>query len=124
MKQPIQPLYQTSEQSIIRFRPNKLVRYLVNNGDISFNDLARLPGISPDDWMQLAMLIGYSLDGFRDLHYVSKEVADIAEAMLKEGKPFLEARAEIAEKSLREIRDDVRNFATTILETCGDDLEG
>lgn len=69
MKNPIQPLYK-DDAGTIRFKENKIVRYLLDNGGISLNDLALLEFPQGDE-EQFAQLIGYSLSGFGDLPYVS-----------------------------------------------------
>ena len=59
--------------NVVRFRRNKLVEYLLDNGGISMTELAGLPGIPRSDREQFAQLIGYSISGFGDLGYVSKK---------------------------------------------------
>lgn len=76
---PIQPLYK-DPHGTIRFMSNKIVEYLLDNGGIDMNDLARLD-FSDKDREQFAQLIGYSLDGFADLSYVSDATYDRAEAL-------------------------------------------
>ena len=39
MRQPIQPL-EKDEHGVVRFRANKVVQYLLDNGGIDMNDLA------------------------------------------------------------------------------------
>lgn len=81
---PIQPL-ERDEDGVIRFRKNAIVDYLLGQYEGGLNELA-CKGFSDDDWTQLAQLIGYSLDGFGELSYVSDGVYDaaakIAEALI------------------------------------------
>lgn len=60
-KHPIQPLYK-SESGVVRFKPNAIVQYLLDNGGISMNDIACLD-FSREDREQFAQLIGYSHSG-------------------------------------------------------------
>lgn len=58
---------------VARFRPNALVQYLLDHGGIDMNTLAALPGIHPEDREQFVQLIGYSVSGFCELSYVSRQ---------------------------------------------------
>jgi len=55
-----------------RFRSNAIVRYLLDMGPFDMNHLGILT-VSPEDRMQFAQLIGYSLDGYEELSYVTDE---------------------------------------------------
>jgi len=67
-KLPLQPIY-TDEDGRNRFRQNKVVRYLLDNGGLDLNDLAKAINDedAKEDWEQFAQLIGYSLSGFSEL---------------------------------------------------------
>ena len=72
-KHPMQPVY-LDERGVARFKPNRLVRYLLDNGGLDMNDLAiaaATHGIFDEDQSQFAQLIGYSVSGFGDLDYAS-----------------------------------------------------
>jgi hypothetical protein len=71
MKHPIQPLVKDVDGRI-RFKENKIVTFLLENGCSDMNSLAR-EDFSQEDREQFAQLIGYSLDGFGTLSYVSDE---------------------------------------------------
>ena len=71
MSHPLQDMELDSD-GVIRFRRNKIVEYLLDNGSQTMNSLAVLP-FSAEDREQFAQLIGYSVDGFADLSYVSDE---------------------------------------------------
>ena len=70
-KHPVQPLEQDSEGKL-RFKQNKIVRFLKDTSQYDLNKLAVMP-FDQEDWEQFAQLIGYSLDGFSELSYVSDE---------------------------------------------------
>lgn len=70
MSFPMQPLI--SEDGVIRFKANEIVRYLLDQGSFDMNSLAAIP-FSQEDREQFAQLIGYSLAGFAELHYVSNK---------------------------------------------------
>jgi hypothetical protein len=65
---PMQPI-EWDEHGVIRFKENRLVRHLLDNGGLDMNDLARVPGITDDERSQFAQLIGYSVSGYGDLSY-------------------------------------------------------
>ena len=69
IKHPVQPL-EVDELGIIRFKTNKIVRFLLENGPNDMNKIATLT-FSDEDRVQFAQLIGYSFIGFGDLSYVS-----------------------------------------------------
>lgn len=81
-QQPMQPLYR-DDHGTIRFQPNKLVRYLLDNGGIDMNDLA-IVDFPQDDREQFAQLIGYSLSGYSELSYVREESVERADSLLAE----------------------------------------
>lgn len=78
MKHPIQPLG-LDTHGTLRFKENKIVRYLLDNGGIDLNKIACLE-FSQEDQEQFAQLIGYSLSGFAELSYVSDATYDLAQA--------------------------------------------
>lgn len=65
---PIQPLIRDAE-STVRFKENKIVRFLLDAGPFDMNQLAVM-NFSREDREQFAQLIGYSLSGFGELSYV------------------------------------------------------
>lgn len=71
MNNPMQPL-EKDGHGVLRFKSNKIVRYLLDNGGIDMNHLA-VQNFSDEDRQQFAQLIGYSLSGYGDLSYVSDE---------------------------------------------------
>jgi hypothetical protein len=75
-KHPMQPVYE-DEHGTLRFKPNAIVRFLLDDGPNNLNRLALLP-FSNEDREQLAQLIGYSVSGYSDLSYVSDESAEEA----------------------------------------------
>lgn len=83
---PMQPLC-IDHEGLVRFRSNKLVRYLLDVGPMDMNKLALLPGVPREDYAQFAQLIGYSVFGYGELPYaLGVEEADYAarELLLKE----------------------------------------
>ena len=90
MKQPIQPLY-TDENGSLRFRQNNIVRYLLDFGGIDLNRLS-IRNFSNEDWVQFAQLIGYSLNGFGELSYVSNEDYNVARKIHEDSKSETQAR--------------------------------
>lgn len=106
-KHPIQPL-ENDAKGVLRFRPNKIVQHLLDNGGINLNDLTRI-GFEREEWEQFAQLIGYSLSGFGTLSYVSDEVYDSAVQMAENGKSELEARLEHQDTLLYSLRECMRD---------------
>lgn len=71
--QPIRP----DKRGVQRFKVNKIVEHLYDHGVIKMNELARLK-FSPEDRVQFAQLIGYSIQGFGELSYVSDKAYERA----------------------------------------------
>lgn len=70
---PMQPMFNDGDS--IRFRPNKIVRWLLDWGSsrgMNMNDLIALP-FSASDREQFAQLIGYDFGGYGELPYVSSK---------------------------------------------------
>lgn len=73
---PMQPVEWASD-GVIRFKENKIIDYLFKTGKLDLNEIAAIP-FPPEDRMQLAQLLGYSVSGYGDLSYVTPE--NLAEA--------------------------------------------
>jgi hypothetical protein len=84
-KHPLQPLV-IDDHSVIRFKANAIVRFLLEEGPFDMNDLAK-QGFSRQDREQFAQLIGYSLSGAGDLSYVSDKTYNKA---TRKAKPLVE----------------------------------
>lgn len=80
MSHPMQPI-ELDRHGVARFKQNKIVTYLLDNGGIDLNHLA-VQDFSDEDRMQFAQLIGYSVGGFGDLSYASNEVVAEADAIV------------------------------------------
>ncbi len=73
---PNQPLG-LDEDGVMRFKPNKIVRFLLEMGPFDMNKLS-LMDFSAADRVQFAQLIGYSRSGFGELSYVTDEAWESA----------------------------------------------
>jgi hypothetical protein len=74
---PMQPLVKDPKggrRGVVRFRGNAVVQYLLDEGGLSLNDLAKVD-FPQEDLEQFAQLIGYSLCGYHELSYVSDDSA-------------------------------------------------
>jgi hypothetical protein len=60
-----------------RFKENKIVSFLLDNGGFDMNKLAMMD-FSDNDREQFAQLIGYSLDGYGMLSYVTDKTYNAA----------------------------------------------
>lgn len=85
---PVQPV-EDDGCDVVRFKENKIVRHLLDNGGIDLNQIARLD-FPREDHVQFAQLIGYSVSGFGELSYVSDEdyeraasLAEVVEARME-----------------------------------------
>ena len=62
----------------IRFRVNHIVAWMLDHGPWDLNTLT-VKGFTKDDWAQFAQLIGYSVDGWGSLPYVTRKQAEKAD---------------------------------------------
>jgi len=76
---PQQPL--VWDDTVIRFRENRIVRFLLDAGPFDLNQLAHMP-FDDDEREQLAQLLGYSVGGFMELDFVSDSAAETANEAL------------------------------------------
>lgn len=76
-KQPMQPV--VLNIGVARFQPNEIIRWAVNEGRIDLNEIASMHFTNADR-RQLAQLIGYSIDGYGELPYVSDRAYEDAKA--------------------------------------------
>ena len=84
MSLPMQPII-IDVDGIIRFKPNRIVQFLLDWATprgISLTELTRME-FTDDERTQFAQLIGYSVSGFGDLPYVSDEAYAEATAKLE-----------------------------------------
>ncbi len=120
MKHPIQPL-EKDEDGVVRFKANAIVNYLLDNGGIDMNDLARVD-FSQEDREQFAQLIGYSLSGSGDLSYMSDATYEAAEGTFNTGLSESDARIKQLEETLQNAREHIRAAAATLFRIHPDDL--
>lgn len=80
-KHPIQPIIHTPD-GVYRFKGNKIVTFLLEAGPFDMNQLALMP-FDQDDRQQFAQLIGYSVDGYAELSYHSKQIIAKADARVE-----------------------------------------
>lgn len=75
-KHPMQPIVR-DEEGRLRFKANNIITYFAWHGIIDINDIKSLDfsryGVTDEDRMQLAQLLGYTVDGYCELSYVSDE---------------------------------------------------
>lgn len=83
---PLQPI-EIDKGGVIRFRANKIVKFLLDAGPFDMNQLACME-FSEEDRAQFAQLIGYSVSGYGDLSYAKrvKRADRIAAKLAKEGR--------------------------------------
>lgn len=120
MKHPIQPIEEDAN-GILRFKENKIVRFLLDEGSFDLNILAA-KGFSVEDREQFAQLIGYSLSGFSELNYVTYETYAAAEMMREAGLTEDQARIAHLEEILTAVRSGLREIVPKVFRIHEDDL--
>ena len=119
-KHPIQPLEMID--GVKRFKQNKILGYLFDQGCIDMNKLAMID-FPQDDRQQFAQLIGYSLDGYSELSYGEDEVIASAELMLN-GMDEKDARISYLSEELDVLRETLREPIARLFHIHPDDLRG
>jgi len=117
-KHPIQPII--DNDGAFRFKGNKIVRHLLDNGPFDMNDLA-VQDFSDEDREQFAQLIGYSLNGFSELSYASNDTYHAA-CKMSEGKDEKDARIESLEATLDAVRKGMKTIVPELFRIHPDDL--
>lgn len=82
MNHPMQPLVR-DEKGIIRFKENKIIRWLFESGKLNLNELALMvsKGMLPkEDYAQLTQLLGYSVSGWGDISTSPRDQVMAADA--------------------------------------------
>lgn len=78
-RHPMQPI-ELDEYGVARFRPNAIVKWMVDTGRVDLNAIAMIVDFPDEDREQFAQLMGYSVSGFGDLSYASDQVVEEADA--------------------------------------------
>lgn len=99
MDHPMQAIY-IDENETPRFKENKIVKFLLDNGNFDMNKLAVM-GFSDQDREQFAQLIGYSISGFGELPYASSENVAIAD---EEANDMYKAHIKMKELKIAQAR--------------------
>lgn len=118
-KHPIQPLGMVGD--VLRFKENKIVRRLLDEGGIDMNQIATWD-VPREDREQFAQLIGYSHSGFGDLSYASDETYESSYRMYERGETEEQARANHAENLLNSVRERLQTGIAELYGIHPDDL--
>jgi hypothetical protein len=122
VKHPIQPLA-PDERGTVRFKPNVIVRWLLDEGPFDMNQIA-MKRFPVEDQEQFAQLIGYSLSGFSELSYVRDETYGTAAKMSETGQTEDQARIAHLEEVLETVRSGLRIATPALFRIHPDDLGG
>lgn len=102
---PVQPLIVDRGQ--LRFKPNAIVKFLLDSGPSNMNTLAGME-FTREDREQFAQLIGYSHSGAGDLSYFSNSAWDAALQAHKAGADSWQALAQVSQRELEAFKDAMR----------------
>lgn len=92
-KHPMQPLV-TDDTGTIRFRENKIVRFLLEQGPFDLNSLVpmALKRFPVSDLEQFYQLIGYSVSGYGELSFIRPETVEKADQKAADLRDALEQK--------------------------------
>ena len=121
MNHPTQPL-KKDKKGVLRFKENKIISYLLNNGGIDLNQLSVID-FTDEDRRQFAQLIGYSLDGYSTLSYVDDLSYSVAYNLANTEKSEVEAKIEYMEKLINSLKNKLRVPMAKLFEVHPDDLK-
>jgi hypothetical protein len=119
---PIQPI-ETDAEGVMRFRSNRIVCDLLDQGPFDMNTIGR-GKYSREDRVQFAQLIGYSLEGFGELSYVSDVDFEAAEAMSVEGLDERDAKIQYLEGLVANLRRSLAEPMARLFAKHPDDFTG
>jgi hypothetical protein len=118
-KHPIQPIGDDG-QGVLRFKENKVVRYLLDHGGLDLNDLVRADADLPrEDWEQFHQLIGYSVSGIPSLSPDTRAAVHEIENGLEDWR---DARIQALERLIAEYRQHASAFAVAVFDIHPDAL--
>lgn len=120
-KHPSQPL-ELDDDGALRFKQNAIVRFLLDAGPFDLNQIAMMQVFSREDREQFAQLIGYSLNGFTELNYVSEEVMEAARNMHEDEEGELVARYNAVVEKLEDVQGLLRDGVARLYGIHPDDL--
>lgn len=109
---PMQPV-SLDKDGVMRFKPNQIINHLFDTGKLDLNQLATMK-FSNNDREQIAQLLGYSVSGYGDLSYVSRESLAVADAMCL---PENMAKSELQLQN-EHLRDELKLFRDTMAQAC------
>lgn len=118
---PIQPL-EPDKNGRMRFKKNAIVEFLLDKGPFDMNVLAG-KDFPQEDWVQFAQLIGYSLDGFGELSYVTDDVYETAVEMTKPKVDALVAENRVLQQKLEKVRTHLKKLIPHVFRIHPDDLQ-
>lgn len=88
LKHPLQPMFK-DKNGTLRFKPNRIIEYLFETRKLDLNELSKMD-FPDEDREQIAQLLGYSLNGFGELSYVTDDTyyaaEKIAEQIIADGE--------------------------------------
>ena len=116
-RHPIQPI-ESDASGVLRFKANKIVRYLLDKGGIGLSQIAR-ENFSHDDRDQFHQLIGYSVSGAP----ISEDIRDVALRMQVTGGDACDAEREVLREKLAEVRRGLRDGVAALFGIHPDDLD-
>lgn len=119
---PIQPL-ELDDKGVLRFKRNKIVSRLLDEGGIDMNKIAGWD-VPREDREQFAQLIGYSHSGAGDLSYMSNEVLSAAQDIYEKGSTEIDARLSYVTTTLENVRNSMRAGVAELYGVHPDDLHG
>lgn len=114
--QPMQPV-ETDENGTKRFRDNKIVIHLLDNGGLDLNDLARI-NFPREDRDQFNQLIGYSVSAAP----ISLDLLSAADAITEDGTDTDRARIVHLEAKISALREGLREAISDLYNIHPDDL--
>lgn len=121
-RHPIQPL-ELDGNGTLRFKENKIVRWMLDTGGIDMNKIA-MQGFDKDEQEHFAQLIGYSLSGYGGLSYVSDQTYNAAEmAYTDETENAKDALIASLQGTLELLRKDMAGPISTLFGIHEDDLK-
>lgn len=120
---PMQPII-SNENGAPRFKENKIVNFLLKHGQktgCGLNELACM-SFDTEDREQFAQLIGYSLNGFSELSYVTDDTYSKAIEISKTEQTEEQAEITSLKKTLANIRKHLRITAAEAFRIHPEDL--
>lgn len=113
---PIQPLI-LDENGVLRFKPNQIVRFLLDGQPIDLNRVMNA-NFSADDRSQLVQLLGIPVSSYADFPCAKAGVVDAAKAAYKLDGASQRRADDAKDEEIRQLKEQIKTLKSLLRPLC------